>query len=195
MMVDERAAQLTPNGTGEVAILTSWVAAPNQSEWGTRIKSYTARQYPQMTLLKETEHGEDRDKGISKPRTLIESEAGLKGISGLTSVAVPAAAEALRQLKDELKKEKRTIKVTGVSMPRDRKDYVEDGTVETFVLWNSIDLGSIAVYVADLQRKGEMRKTGTLRAGRWANIKVTDREVLFGEPIRFTKENLGRYDF
>ncbi len=195
MMTDEMAKQLSPEGVGEVGILTSSVNAPNQAEWAKRIKAYAARKYPQMKLLAEVEHGEDRDKGITKARTMIESEAGLRGIIGLTSVAVPAAAEAVQQMKDELKEQKRTIKVTGVSTPRDMKQYVENGTVEAFVLWNPIDLGYLAVHVADLKRKGEMPKTGTIQAGRLKDIKVTDSEVLLGEPIRFTKENLERYDF
>jgi ABC-type sugar transport system substrate-binding protein len=195
MMTDEMADQLSPKGVGEVGILTSSVDAPNQAEWAKRIKAYAARKYPQMKLLKEAEHGEDRDRGISKAKTLIEVEAGLKGIIGLTSVAVPAAAEAVRQMKDELKKENRTIKVTGVSTPRDMKDYVDDGTVEAFILWSPIDLGYLAVFVANLNRKGEMKKDGTIHAGRLGEIKVSDREVLLGEPIRFTKENMGKYDF
>jgi ABC-type sugar transport system substrate-binding protein len=99
MMVDTMAAQLSPSAKGKVGILTSSTEAPNQAEWARRIKAYVKNQYPDMELLPETEHGEERDRGIVKARALIQANADLKGIIGLTSVAVPAAAEAVRQEK------------------------------------------------------------------------------------------------
>jgi ABC-type sugar transport system substrate-binding protein len=197
MMVDAMAEQLTPPGAGQVGILTSSVQAPNQSQWARRVKAYAARKYPDMSLLPETEHGEDRDLGITKAKALIQAhtdpdhpERSLKGIIGLTSVAVPAAAEAVRQAG-----KKGQIKVTGVSTPRDLRDYVRDGTVEVFILWNPVDLGYLAVYVADLKRKGQMPDNGTIQAGRLGDIRVKNREVLLGEPIRFDRTNLDDYDF
>jgi ABC-type sugar transport system substrate-binding protein len=190
MMVDSMAEQLTPPGTGTVGILTSDTQAPNQSEWARRLKAYAADKYPKMALLAETEHGEERSLGISKARALIQANPDLKGIIGLTSVAVPAAAEAVRQ-----EKRQGQIKVTGVSTPRDMKDYVRDGTVDNFILWNPIDLGYLTVYVADLHRKQQMPVTGSLKAGRLGEIQVRDREVLLGEPMRFDKNNIDKYDF
>jgi ABC-type sugar transport system substrate-binding protein len=145
-----------------------------------------------MTLLSETEHGENRDLGITKARALILANPDLKGIIGLTSVAVPAAAEAVRQ---EKKQRDLDIKVTGVSTPRDMCDYVKDGTVREFILWNPIDLGYLTVQVAYLKHKGQMPESGTIRAGRLGEIKVKDREVLLGEPIRFDKDTVDKYDF
>jgi ABC-type sugar transport system substrate-binding protein len=193
MMVDSMAEQVSPRGEGKVGILTSSVQAPNQGEWARRMKAYAADRYPKMTLLQETEHGENRDLGITKARALIQANADLKGIIGLTSVAVPAAAEAVRQEKKQ--RDDLDIKVTGVSTPRDMRDYVQDGTVREFMLWNPIDLGYLAVHVADLKRKGEMPDNGTIKAGRLGDIQVKDREVLLGEPIRFNKENVDKYDF
>ncbi len=192
MMVDSMARQLTPQGSGKVGILTSSVQAPNQSEWAKRIKAYAAEKYPDMKLLQETEHGENRDLGITKSRALIQANPDLKGIIGLTSVAVPAAAEAVRQ---EKKQRELDIKVTGVSTPRDMRDYVKDGTVKEFILWNPIDLGYLTVHVAELKRKGEMPENGTIKAGRLGDIKVKDREVLLGEPILFNRDNVDKYDF
>src|SRR5262249_3204158 len=157
---------------------TSFVDAPNQSEWAKRMKAYAAKKYPKMQLLPETEHGEDRSLGIQKAKALVQATPDLKGIIGLTSVAVPAAAEAGRQAG-----KKGTIKVTGVSTPRDMKDYVKDGTVETFLLWSPVDLGYLAVYVLDLTRKGQMPENGEITAGRLGKIKVKNREVLLGDPI------------
>jgi ABC-type sugar transport system substrate-binding protein len=191
-MVDVMADELEPKGTGKVAILTSYINAPNQHEWFVRMKKYAAEKYPKMTLLDETEHGEDRGKGIDQAKALINAHQDLKGIIGLTSVAVPAAAEAVRQ-----SGKKGQIKVTGVSTPADMKDYVQDGTVTTFVLWNPVDLGYLTVQVAYLLHQGKMpaNGTGTIKAGRLGDIQVNNYEVLLGQPMIFNKENIGKYDF
>jgi rhamnose transport system substrate-binding protein len=189
-MVDEMAQQLEPKGTGKVGLLTSSIQAPNQSEWAKRIKAYAHDRYPQMEILKEEEHGEDRAAGVAKAKSMIQSNKELKGIIGLTSVAVPAAAEAVRQ-----EGKKGQIKVTGVSTPKDMRDYVKDGTVTAFILWNPIDLGYLTVHVGHLLHQGQMPENGTIDAGRLKNIKVKDREVLLGEPMRFDKDNIDKYDF
>lgn len=196
-MVDVCAEHLSPAGKGKVGILTSYVTAPNQSEWARRIRKYAAGRYPTMELLPETEHGEDRGKGITKAQALIAAHPDLKAIIGLTSVAVPAAAEAVRQgvLQGRLKKGQ--IVVTGVSTPRDLREYVEDGTVAEFVLWNPVDLGYLTLYVGELLRQGKMPAggTGTIRAGRLGEIQVRNYEVLLGRPMRFNRQNVGKFDF
>jgi ABC-type sugar transport system substrate-binding protein len=189
-MVDSMAEQLSPKGTGQVGILTSSRQAPNQAEWYKRIKSYAASKYPKMEILQEEEHGEDRDKGIIKAKAMIQANPELKGIIGLTSVAVPAAAEAVRQ-----GGKKGQIKVGGVSTPQDMRDYVMDGTVAEFILWNPVDLGYLAVYVADLQRKGQMPREGKFKAGRLGEVELKGGEVLLGDPIRFNKDNIDKFDF
>ncbi len=194
-MVDALAEELVkeqgPNPQGKIGILTSSLQAPNQSEWAKRIKAYVKKKYPRLEVLPEEVHEEDRNLGVTKARALIQTHKDeLKGIIGLTSVAVPAAAEAVRQ--EEMKGK---IKVTGVSTPKDMRDYVKDGTVSSFILWSPVDLGYLTVHVCYLLHKGQMPENGTINAGRLGKIQVTNREVLLGKPLRFTKENIDKYDF
>jgi ABC-type sugar transport system substrate-binding protein len=189
-MVETLVEQLGPNPEGKIGILTSSLDAPNQSEWSRRIKALVKKKYPRLELLPEVTHGEDSNAGIRGARALIQANPDLKGIIGLTSVAVPAAAEAVRNAD-----KKGVIKVTGVSTPRDMRSFVKDGTVEAFVLWNPIDLGYLTIHVCDLVRKGQMPENGTITAGRLGKIKVTNREVLLGKPMRFDKNNIDNFDF
>jgi ABC-type sugar transport system substrate-binding protein len=190
-MVDAMAEELTPRGVGKVGILTSSIQAPNQSEWARRMKAYARKRYPRMELLPEEEHGEDRNPGIAKAKAMIKAHEDLKGIIGLTSVAVPAAAEAVRQLERQGE-----IKVTGVSTPRDMRDYVKDGTVKTVILWNPVDLGYLTVHVANLVRGGDMPKDGLIKkVGRLRNIQVRGQDVILGKPMRFTRDNIDQFDF
>jgi ABC-type sugar transport system substrate-binding protein len=194
-MVDALGEELVkeqgPDPAGKIGILTSSLQAPNQSEWAKRVKAYIKKKYPNLEVLPEEMHEEDRNLGVTRARALIQTHKDdLKGIIGLTSVAVPAAAEAVRQ---EGKRGK--VKVTGVSTPKDMRDYVKDGTVTSFILWSPVDLGYLTVHVCHLLHKGQMPENGTIKAGRLGEIKVTDREVLLGKPLRFTKDNIDNYDF
>src|SRR5262249_9084678 len=163
----------------------------NQRQWAARMYAYAKDKYRTIELLKETEHGEDRALGITKAQTLVDKTKDLEGIIGLTSLAVPAAAEAVRPSVRGGHTKKSQVTLVGVSTPKDMRDYVKDGTVNTVVLWNPVDLGYLTVYVADLVRKKEMPKSGTLKkVGRLANIEVRDGEVILGKPMRFTKENI-----
>jgi ABC-type sugar transport system substrate-binding protein len=189
-MVEEMVKVLDKGDAVQVGILTSSVQAPNQAEWSKRLRAYAGDKYPWLKLLDETEHGEDRELGIARAGDLIQSHPNLKGIIALTSVAVPAAAEAVRN-----KEKKGQIKVTGVSTPRDMRDYVLDGTVQSFVLWNPIDLGYLTVHVAVQVHKGQLPANGTIQAGRLKDIQVKDREVLLGKPTVFTRENIDKFDF
>lgn len=196
-MVDALLAELGPNPRGKVGILTSLLEAPNQAEWAKRIKVLVPKKAPGLTVLDEVPHGEDRDLGVTKARALIEAnhDKGLVGIIGLTSVAVPAAAEATRQLVKQGVIARGQIKVTGVSTPRDMADYVKDDTVKSFILWSPVDLGYLTVYVCDLVRKGQMPRNGKIKAGRLGEISVTEGVVLLGPPVKFTKDNIGNFDF
>jgi rhamnose transport system substrate-binding protein len=77
------------------------------------------------------------------------------------------------------------------------KQYVKDGTVRKFVLWNATDLGYLAVHVAVASAKGELVPGATaFNAGRLGERSIRNGdEVILGDPIVFTKDNIDQYDF
>ena len=74
-------------------------------------------------------------------------------------------------------------------------DYAKiDGTVKTVVLWNPVDLGYLTVYAArKLAEEGQLPEEFV--AGRLGKVRVVGTQILLGPPMRFTKENIGRFDF
>jgi rhamnose transport system substrate-binding protein len=71
---------------------------------------------------------------------------------------------------------------------------VKADVVKKFALWSPVDLGYLTMHVAKLVAEGKMHE-GTISAGRLGNIKVTGKEVLLGDPVVFTKENIDQYHF
>ncbi|HEV3079845.1 MAG TPA: substrate-binding domain-containing protein [Gemmataceae bacterium] len=188
-LLDTLVEEMGPEG--KVGILTSTLQAPNQSQWAKRMRQYREARYPKIQLLDEYESQENSKLGIDRAKDMIQAHPDLKGIIGLTSIAFPAAAEAVEQ-----QGKKGQVHVVGLSLPREMRKYVHNGTVKTVILWKPVDLGYLTVHVADLVRKGHMKGEGKIRAGRLGDIEARDGyEVLLGPPMKFTAENIDQYDF
>jgi rhamnose transport system substrate-binding protein len=147
--------------------------------------------YPDMSIASVQPGEEDLQKGIDITKNYLQANPDTAGVFGITSVALPGAAEAVKQMGRGGE-----VAVTGLSTPNEMKPYVNEGVVDQFVLWNPIDLGYLAVYVANAQVKGNLPKSGTFKAGRLGEVKmIASDEVLLGPPLVFNKENIAQYDF
>jgi rhamnose transport system substrate-binding protein len=90
------------------------------------------------------------------------------------------------------------VALTGLGTPNQMREYVENGTVEAFALWNPADLGYLAAYAAKALVDGDITgKAGdTFEAGRSGDYTVdADGSVLLGDPFVFNAENIGEFDF
>jgi rhamnose transport system substrate-binding protein len=78
------------------------------------------------------------------------------------------------------------------------RDYVKNGTVKEFYLWNPADLGGLAAYAADALVKGKITgKDGdTFTAGSLGEFKVgANQTVLLGDPFAFNAGNIDQFKF
>jgi rhamnose transport system substrate-binding protein len=100
-----------------------------------------------------------------------------------TTVGIAAAA---RYLSDSDAKGK--VALTGLGTPNQMREYVENGTVEAFALWNPGDLGYLAAYAAKALVDGDItgREGDTFEAGPPGRLHGRrGREVLLGDPFVF----------
>lgn len=176
-------------GAGKAVILTGSATSPNQNAWIRVMRARVAEKYPQIELLETLVSDEDQSKAYRLSRDVINAHADLKGIWAITTVALPAAAKAVR---DAGKAD--AIYVTGLSLPNTMREYVEDGTIKKFVLWNPVDLGYLTVHAAKMLREGKL-PAGEQTIGRLRNIRVSPGEVLLGAPLVFDRDNIGQFDF
>jgi rhamnose transport system substrate-binding protein len=176
-------------GAGKAVILTGSATSPNQNAWIRIMRARVAEKYPQIELLETLVSDEDQSKAYRLSRDVINAHADLKGIWAITTVALPGAAKAVR---DAGKGD--AIFVTGLSLPNTMREYVEDGTIKKFVLWNPVDLGYLTVHAAKMLREGKL-SAGEQTIGRLRNIRVSPGEVLLGAPLVFDRGNIGQFDF
>jgi len=174
---------------GEYLIVSGTPTASNQNTWMQVMRARIAAAYPEMQLLPHLTPGEDHRRSQEQTSEALAANPHLKGIWGITSVSLPAAAKAVR---DAGMQEK--IYVTGLSLPSQMRDFVKDGTVENFVLWDAVDLGYLTVQLASRLARGTL-PDGTYEMGRLSNIEIRAGEAILGPPVVFDRDNIDEYQF
>jgi rhamnose transport system substrate-binding protein/rhamnose transport system permease protein len=187
-LTDEAARLL--GGKGEFAIITGALSAANQNEWIAFIRKRLETKHPALKLTTIRPSDDDRDKAFAETQTLLKVYPSVKLMMAISAPAVPGAAEAVRQAG------RKDVSVIGLSLPNINKPYVHDGVVQTVVLWNTRDLGYLAVYASALVTQNKLAHGArALQAGRLGEIEVRDREIILGAPMLFNRSNIDRFDF
>jgi rhamnose transport system substrate-binding protein len=178
-----------PEVEGEVAIISSDVTSDNQNSWLAVMNP--ALEKSKLNLVATKYPGENSQNALAESQDVIKKFPNLKGIFGISSVSFPAAAEAVEQAGKSGE-----ILVTGLCTPNEMKSFVHNGTVKTVILWNSVDLGYLTVYVAEALATGKLSEGDkSFTAGRLGELKIEGDNVLLGDILRFTKDNIDEYDF
>jgi rhamnose transport system permease protein len=176
-------------GKGEFAIITASLSAANQNEWIKYIKERLAK-YPAMKLVAIQPSEGDRDRAFTETQTVLKVHPNVKLIMAIAAPAVPGAAEAVKQ------SGRTDVKVTGLSLPNMNRPYIKSGVVESIVLWNTMDLGALAVRTAEALTTGELKPGATsLDAGKLGKFEVVGDEVRLGKPFVFNKTNIDNFNF
>jgi len=178
---------------GQIAILSATANATNQNAWIDLMKDDLAANHPNIELV-EVVYGDDDDQtSFDKTAALLQTYPNLKGIVSPTTVGIAAAARYL-QTSDF----KGKVALTGLGTPNQMRDYVTDGTVTAFALWNPADLGYLAAYAAKALIEGEI--TGAegdkFDAGKLGSYTVGENgTVLLGTPYTFNADNIADFQF
>ena len=189
-LVDAMAADLGGDSAqGDVAIVTASLTAANQNEWMKHMK-VRLEKYPGLKLVATKPSNEDQKLAFSVTQDLMKAYPNLKGVFAISSVAFPGAAEAVKQ-----GGKSGQVFVTGLSTPNDMRSYVKEGTVRSVILWNTKDLGYLTVYAARALVDGDLKKDSKLKAGRLGEKEVRGDNVLLGQTLKFTKDNIDDFDF
>lgn len=178
---------------GQIAILSASANATNQNAWIEMMEEELAASHPNIELV-EVVYGDDDDQtSFDKTAALLQTYPELKGIVSPTTVGIAAAARYL-----STSEYKGQVALTGLGTPNQMREYVEDGTVTAFALWNPADLGYLAAWATQALITGEITgaEGDTFEAGKLGDFEVgADATVLLGDPFVFDAENIGEFDF
>jgi rhamnose transport system substrate-binding protein len=189
--VDVLAKQL--NNTGKIAIVSAAATSPNQNTWITFMKQELAAKYPSMTLVATVYGNDDPTVSTQVTQGLLQQYPDLAGIISPTTVGIAAAAAVLDTATYRGK-----VALTGLGTPNSMKQYVADGTVKSFELWNPADLGYLAAYAGvELASKAITNAQGqAFTAGKLGKFTVgTGQSILLGPPFVYDSTNITKFNF
>jgi rhamnose transport system substrate-binding protein len=180
---------------GKVAIVSAQPTAANQNAWIAAFRD-ELKQYKDIEIVDEVYGYDNEQKAFDATVALVTKYPDLAGIYGPTCPGLPAVARALESLNKQ-----GAIKVCGMCVPSITAKYMLDGTIEVFYLWDPIKLGYVTYYAAKYFAEGKIQgKVGdsfTIKEGKWPGEYKIDStgQIITGEPLQFTAENVKDYNF
>jgi rhamnose transport system substrate-binding protein len=178
---------------GQIAILSAAANATNQNAWIDLMKKDLAADHPKIQLVDVVYGNDDDQTSFDKTAALVQAHPQLKGIISPTTVGIAAAARYL-----STSQYKGKVALTGLGTPNQMREYVKDGTVSQFALWNPEDLGYLAAYAAKALVDGTItgKQGDKFDAGKLGSYTVgADGTVLLGDPFVFDKSNIDKFNF
>jgi rhamnose transport system substrate-binding protein len=185
-------ASKTIGGSGEIAILSATAQATNQNAWIAVMKKVLEKPEYKGLKLVDVVYGDDQsDKSYREAIGLLRKHPNLKAIIAPTTVGITASAKAVTDQKLVGK-----VFVTGLGLPSEMAGHVHSGAVDTFAIWNPIDLGYTAVYAAhQVATKKATGKAGSaVPVGRIGKLTIgPNAETAMAEPYTFDKANVDKF--
>ncbi|WP_427118172.1 rhamnose ABC transporter substrate-binding protein [Pseudarthrobacter scleromae] len=179
---------------GDIAILSATANATNQNAWIELMKKELEKpEYSKLKLV-ATVYGDDNaQKSQQEVQALLQQHPTLKGIISPTTVGVAAAAQYLAGSEYKGK-----VQLTGLGFPSQLKEFLKNGTMKSFALWDVEKLGYLTAYAGAALASGQI--TGSegerFKAGDLGEFEVgADGVVLLGDPTVFTAENVDQFNF
>lgn len=182
-------------GEGQIAILSATSQATNQNIWIEWMKKELEDpKYANIELVKVA-YGDDlRDKSVSETEALLKSYPDLKGIIAPTTVGIAAAGKVLTD-----KGLKGKVQLTGLGLPSEMAEYIENGVCQWMYLWNPIDVGVLAGHTAEALVNGTITgKVGdTFDAGDLGEMSIVEdgdgTQIMLGDPYKFDASNIAEW--
>jgi rhamnose transport system substrate-binding protein len=190
-LMDEIARQM--HEEGEWAVVIASLNADNLNTWRKYAEARAMEKYPKLVKVDTVVTEEDVDKSRKLVETLLNVHPNLKGMIAFDSNSVPGAAEALKRTGKAGK-----VALCGNSTPAPNKDYLKEGVLESFFLWDPRQLGDLTVRLAVAAVEGKPPKAGESINGS-PPLTLSPRDpttvIMSPEPLKFTKTNIDRYDW
>ena len=145
VVMADMALNILGDDGGQFAILSATPDAANQNAWIAAMEEALAAddKYANLELVDTVYGNDDADESYNQALGLIDSNPDLELIMAPTTVGIAAAAKAMQ---DEGLCE--TVKVSGLGLPDEMREFTTNGCAPEFALWSFVDLGYLTYYAS-----------------------------------------------
>lgn len=146
MLIDMAAENIEDAKNAEIdfAFFYSSPTVTDQNSWVEEAKKYVASDFPNWNLV-TTEFGEsDAQKSIQVGESILNTYSEIDAIICPDSTALPGMAQAAKNLG----KDAEDVVITGFATPSSMRDFIKDGTLKQFGLWDCGVQGAMGAYIA-----------------------------------------------
>ncbi len=207
MLIDMVAEQIDDahNASIDFAFFYSSPTVTDQNSWVEAAKEYVASDFPNWNLV-TTEYGEsDAQKSIQVGESILNTYKDIDAIICPDSTALPGMAQAAKNLG----KNAEDVIITGFATPSSMRDFVKDGTLTQFGLWDCEVQGAMGAYIAYWLAAGNEFAVGdTIDIPNIGEVEIMSNSVLghtyeaddsgvvlMPERTVFTVENIDDFNF
>ncbi|AWI84919.1 rhamnose ABC transporter substrate-binding protein [Alloyangia pacifica] len=188
-MIIKLAADNLPEG-GEVAVLSATTTSTNQNIWIEEMNKVMG-DYTGIEVV-GTVYGDDlADKSYREAQGLMQTYPDLDAIIAPTSVGIVAAARAVEDAGKVGQ-----VNVTGLGLPSEMAGAIESGASKSFAIWNPIDLGYSATYLAYELATGDAEAApgAEIPMGRMGTLTLDDNnEGAMADPFVYDESNIDEF--
>jgi rhamnose transport system substrate-binding protein len=179
-------------GSGKYAIVSCGQTAANLNSWIEVQRKVTAEKYPNAEIVDVVYAGEDEAQSVAMAKDLMNAHPDLTGLVGECTASAPGVAKAVT----EAGKVGQVFTV-GLGTPQSMKQYLDNGSSSAAILWDVEQLGYLTAWAGKQLAAGTPLQptnnvSSALPAVKWTD---SDKQLLLGNPLRITKDNVDQYKY
>lgn len=178
-------------GTGKYIQFVGSLTSVSHNEWCDAAVDYQKKNFPNMECVGRYETNDDTTSSYNQTKELLTANPDIVAIEGSASTDVVGAAQAVEELGLAGK-----VAIVGTSMTSIAKQYVEDGTIASFSVWDPAEAGKAMIEMAIATLDGTAADGMSLKATGYQNLSKTADGVYYGNArVDVTKDNMADYNF
>ncbi len=185
----EELGKLT-GGKGKYIQFVGSLTSVSHNEWCDAAKKLQEEKFPDMECVGRYETSDDTTSSYNQTKELLTANPDIVAIEGSASTDVVGAAQAVEELGLAGK-----VAIVGTSMTSIAKQYVEDGTIASFSVWDPAKAGQAMIEMAVAALNGTVQDQMSLPVDGYDKVEKVDSAYYGNARIDVTKDNMADYDF
>ncbi len=177
-------------GKGKYIQFVGSLTSVSHMEWCDAAQKLQEEKFPDMECLGRYETADDTTSSYDQTKELLTANPDIVAIEGSASTDIVGAAQAVEEMGLAGK-----VSIVGTSMTSIAGQYVEDGTIASFSVWDPAEAGKAMIGLAIAALDGKVEDGMSLGASGYESITDVDGVFYGNARVDVTKDNMADYDF